>query len=217
MTKMQFTALCVFLIALSACSKTTTNISQSYRNPGYEETVFKKVLVIGVAQDQESRHAFENAFASAIGNEGGTAQASWNVLPDSTQLSEDQLHAAIDSGGFDGVLVTRLLSVDKSKEYTPPKKYNNPKTRYYPAAPAWGHGYGGFYGFYGTTYAEVHEPGYFDTSTTLRLETNLYSVATNELVWTGQSETVDPESIPDARESMTSAVAKKLKEERLIP
>jgi hypothetical protein len=36
-------------------------------------------------------------------------------------------------------------------------------------------------------------------------------------VWTGQSETVDPESIPDARESMTAAVAKKLKEERLIP
>ena len=80
-----------------------------------------------------------------------------------------------------------------------------------------GYGYGGYYGFYGTTYAAVHTPGYFDTNTTLTLESNLYSVATNELVWTGQSETIDPNSIEDARESVTAAVAQKLKAERLIP
>ncbi|MGB5284083.1 MAG: hypothetical protein WBN29_06195, partial [Polyangiales bacterium] len=87
--------------------------------------------------------------------------------------------------------------------------------RYYPGGGGM-YGYG-FYGFYGTTYAEVHTPGYFDTSTTIRLETSLYSLATDGLVWTGQSDTVDPSSIPDARASMTAAVAKKLKDEKLIP
>ena len=220
MTETRLAKLVVFLVALSAagaCKTTATNFSQSYRNPGYEETVFKKMLVIGVSQDQDSRQAFEDALASAITKEGGTAQASIEVLPHDEQLTEDQLHAAIDAGGFDAVVLTRLLSVDKSQEYTPPKKYNNPRTRYYAASPGWGYGYGGFYGFYGTTFAEVHEPGYFETSTTLKLETNLYSVATNELVWTGQSETIDPESIDDARSSVTSAVAKKLKEEKLLP
>lgn len=217
MTKTSIIGLYASLLLLAACNTTTTNFSQSYRNPGYEETVFKKVMVIGVAQDQESRQAFENAIVSAIAKEGGTSQASITVLPHEEQVSEDQLHAAIDAGGFDAVLITRLLSIDKSKEYTPPKKYNNPRTRYYPASPGWGYGYGGFYGFYGTTFAEVHEPGYFETSTTLKLETNLYSVATNELVWTGQSETIDPTSIDDARASITHAVAKKLKAERLIP
>ena len=209
--------LCGSLLAASACKTTATNFSQSYRNPGYEETVFKKLMVIGVTEDEESRRKFESALSSAIGSEGGTAQPSIELLPHERQITEDELHAALDAGGFDGVLLTRLLSVDKSKEYTPPKKYNNPRTRYYPASPGWGYGYGGFYGFYGTTYAEVHSPGYFDTSTTLKLETSLYSVATNELVWTGQSETVDPSSIEDARDSMTRAVAKKLKGERLIP
>lgn len=215
--KPHFAALCVLFLGATACKTTSTSFSQSYRNPGFEDTVFKRVLVIGVTQNQESRQAFEDALASAIASEGGTAAASWTVLPDSTQLSEDQIHEVIESEGVDGVLITRLLSVDKDTEYTPPKKYNNPKTRYYAASPGWGYGYGGFYGFYGTTYAEVHEPGYFETSTTLRLETNLYSVATNELVWTGQSETVDPESLSEARASLTAAVAKKLKEERLIP
>ena len=220
MNKTQLTTVSILLIALAAlaaCSKTATSFSQSYRNPGYEETVFKNVLVIAIAQDQNSRQAFEDALASAVANEGGTAQVSIDVLPHEEQLTEDQLHAAIDAGGFDGVLLSRLMSVDKDSEYTPPKKYNNPRTRYYAASPGWGYGYGGFYGFYGTTFAEVHEPGYFETSTTLTLETNLYSVATNELVWTGRSETIDPESIEDARASVTEAVAKKLKAERLIP
>jgi ABC-type amino acid transport substrate-binding protein len=205
----------VALFALAACNKTQTTISQSYRNPGYEQTVFKKLLVIGVAANQENRQAFENAFAKAIANEGGAAQASWGVLPQDEQLTEEELRAAVEAGKFDGVLITRLLAVDKEEEYTPGSTYLNPRTQYYSGGGGL-YGYG-FYGFYGTTYAQVREPGYFDTSTTIRVETNLYSAANDGLVWTGQSETVDPDSIPDARESMTAAVAKKLKEEKLIP
>lgn len=216
-TKTPIIALCICLLVVAACKTTSTNFSQSYRNPGYEETVFKRVLVIAVSSDAETRQAFENALASAIATEGGTAAPSYTILPSDEQVSEEQLHATIENEGVDGVLLSRLVSVDRETEYTPPKKYNNPRTRYYPASPGWGYGYGGFYGFYGTTYAEVHEPGYFDSSTTLTLETNLYSVATNELVWTGRSETIDPESIEAARASVTHAVAKKLKAERLIP
>ena len=219
MTKTQLSKLLTFLVAvaaLAACSKTKTSIPQSYRNPGYEQTVFKKLMVIGVAENQESRQAFEDAFVKAIGEQGGVAQGSWGVLPQSEQLTEEEIRAAIEAGNFDGVLITRLLSVDKDQEYTPASTYDNPRTRYYSGGGGGFYGRG-FYGFYGTTYAQVHEPGYFETSTTIRLETSLYAVSNDGLVWTGQSETVDPESIPDARESMTGAVAKKLKEEKLIP
>jgi hypothetical protein len=216
----------VFLVgaaAMAACkSGSTTSFSQSYRNPGYEETVFGKIMVIGVAPDEEGRRAFEDALVSAIAAQGGTAVASIEVLPHEEQLTKEQLEETVAAQGYDAVLITRLLSVDKSTEYIPPKKVNHPQTRYYPGISGgygygYGYGYGGYYGYYGTTYAEVHTPDYFETSTTLKLETNLYSVATDELVWTGQSETVDPDSIDDARTSITNAVAQKLKAEGLIP
>ena len=63
----------------------------------------------------------------------------------------------------------------------------------------------------------MHTPGYYKTNTTFRLETNLYSVATGDLVWSGQSATINPESLSDVIDSMTAAVAKKLKAEKLIP
>jgi hypothetical protein len=104
-------------------------------------------------------------------------------------------------------VITRLLRVAKSQEYVPPSTYSVPSTY---------HGYG-YYGYYGTSYEVVHQPGYFKTNTTFVLETNLYSVATADLVWSGQSETLNPESLTDVIDSMTAAVAKKLKAEKLIP
>ncbi|MBW2214013.1 MAG: hypothetical protein JRF48_06160, partial [Deltaproteobacteria bacterium] len=153
------------------------------------------------------RRLFEDTFTKALAERGTSAQASWGLLPQTTQLTEEQIRGAIEGGNFDGVLISRLLSVDQSQQYVPPSTYTVP-TSY--------HGYG-YYGYYGSSYAVVHEPGYFKTNTVFRLETNLYSVANSDLVWSGQSETLNPESLTDVIDSMTAAVAKKLKEEKLIP
>jgi hypothetical protein len=202
-----------FLIAiaavstLAACSKSKTTIPLSWRNPGYEQTTFEKLFVIGVGENEEARRLFEDTFARALAEEGATAQASWGLLPQSTRLTEEQIRGALEGGGFDGVLITRLLSVDQEQEYVPPSTYTVPSTHY---------GYYGYYGYYGTSYAVVHEPGYFQTNTRFRLETNLYSVAARGLVWSGQSETLNPDSLAEVIDSMTAAVAKRLKEEGLI-
>jgi hypothetical protein len=221
MTRILLPIVAMLLLGVAACkSSTSTQISQSFRNPGFEETVFKKLFVIGVAEDQDGRIAFEDAFVAAIMNKGGGAQASWSILPESTLLSEEQIRSAVESNGFDGVLITRLLSVDeKNTKYTPPRKYNRGRMRlgFVPAGPSWGMGGGGFHSFYAVSFTEVHRPGYFDTSKTFRLETNLYSAATQDLVWTAQSKTVDPKSVPDLLASMTAAVAKRLRKEGLIP
>jgi len=221
MNRTPLTIVGMLLLGLTACkTPTSTRISQSFRNPGFEETVFTKLFVLGVAEDQGKRKAFEDAFATAIVKKGGGAQASWTILPESTLLSEEQIHSAVESNQFDGMLTTRLLSVDtKNTKYTPPKKYNRGRKAlgFVPAGPSWGMGWGGFHNFYAISFTEVHRPGYFDTSKTFRLETNLYSAATQDLVWTGLSETVDPKSVPDLLESMTRAVAKGLRKEGLIP
>jgi len=193
--------------AFTACSSTKTSIPLSWRNPAYEQTVFKKLFVIGVGEDEGGRRLFEDTFAKALAKEGTSAQASWGLLPQSTQLSEEQIRGAVEGGGFDGVLLTRLMNVDQSEEYVPPSTYTVPTAHY---------GYG-YYGYYGASYAVVHEPGYFKTNTTFRLETNLYSATSGDLVWSGQSDTLNPESLTDVVDSMTAAVAKKLKEEKLIP
>jgi hypothetical protein len=197
----------IALSALAACSKNKTSIPLSWRNPAYKDAGFEKLFVIGVGRDDTARRLFEDTFAKALANQGTAAQASWGLLPQSERLTEEQVRGAIEGGGFDGVLVTRVLSVDRDEEYVPPSTHTVPTTY---------HGYG-YYGYYGSSYTVVHQPGYYKTNTTFRLETNLYSVASGGLVWSGQSDTLNPESLTDVIDSMTAAVAKKLKEEKLIP
>ena len=108
-------------------------------------------------------------------------------MPQSTRLTEEQIGGAIEGGSFDGVLISRLLGVDQNEEYVPPSSYTVPTTHY---------GYG-YYGYYGASYTTVHEPGYFKTNKTFRVETNLYSVASSDLVWSGQSATLNPESLTE--------------------
>ena len=210
MTSNQHPRALAFLIAacaLAACSSTKTSIPLSWRNPAAEQTVFKQLLVIGVGEDDGGRRLFEDTFAKSLSERGAAAQASWGLLPQSTRLTEEQIRSAIEGGSFDGVLITRLLGVDQSQQYVPPSTYTVPSSY---------HGYG-YYGYYGASYDVVHQPGYFKTNTIFRLETNLYAVSNSELVWSGQSETLNPDSLGDVIDSMTAAVAKKLKAERLIP
>jgi hypothetical protein len=194
-------------VVMTACHKEKTSIPLSWRNPGFEDAFFRKLFVIGIGRDESARRLFEDTFVKTLEARGAEAQPSWAVLPQSDQLTEEQIRSAIDGGGFDGVLITRLLSVDEAQEYVEGKSYTVPTTRY---------GYG-YYGYYGASYATVHEPGYFKTNTTVRLETNLYSVATGGLVWSGQTDTTNPDSVTELIDSMTSAVAKQLAEEKLIP
>jgi hypothetical protein len=193
---------------ISGCQKgATTTIPLSWKNPSYASASFEKLFVIGVGENDGARRLFEDTFAKAIAAEGTAAQASWGHLPQPEKLTEEQIRGAIDGGDFDGVLITHLLSVDQGQEYVPPSTYTVPTHTY---------GYG-YYGYYGTSYEVVHQPGYYKTNTTFRVETNLYSVPSGELVWSGRSDTLNPESLDDVIGSMTAAVAKRLKEEKLIP
>lgn len=194
-------------LAVTACHHNETSIPVSWRNPGFEDAVFRKLFVIGVGRDEGNRRLFEDTFVKALEDRGAEAQPSWASLPQSEQLTEEQIREAIEGGGFDGVIITRLLAVEQTEEYVEGKSYTVPTNRY---------GYG-YYGYYGTSYATVHESGHFETSTNVRLETNLYSVATGGLVWSGQSDTVDPDSIKDLMSSVTAAVVKRLADEKLIP
>jgi hypothetical protein len=191
--------------ALIAGCGTVTKIPVSWRNPAREGVLYRRIFVIGVAEIDARRRLFEDRFAAALSRKGAVASPSYGVLPRSQRLSEEEIRGAIRGGDYDAVVVTRLLGVEEKTEYVPPRTYTVPEYYY------------GYYGYYGATWEVVHEPGYYKTHRIVRLETNLYDVATGELVWSGQSETFDPDSFKDGIDSVTKAVAERLSQESLIP
>jgi hypothetical protein len=79
-----------------------------------------------------------------------------------------------------------------------------------------GGGYG-YYGYYGMGYDVVHEPGYTRTTTIVRLETHLYDVRTEKLLWGAHSDTFDPSSTDDIIQSVSKTISKRLAKDGLLP
>ena len=114
---------------------------------------------------------------------------------------------------IDAVLVTHLVAVKEEEVYRPSMDY----------APMYGGGYYGGYGYRGGLYSYhphvttyVQRPGYYTTYESYTIETNLYDVETEELVWSARSNSFAPESVDEVIVDLTKLLIDDLKQNNLI-
>ena len=93
---------------LTACGGTDT-LRKTFDNPVYTDSSYSDILVIGVAGDYDNRGAFERLMASRIKATGATATASYTVFG-RQPINRIVVSAAVQSRGFDAVLLTRVIS-----------------------------------------------------------------------------------------------------------
>lgn len=188
-------------LLLAACSSTT--VVDQWRDSDYAGPPLRTLLVIGMSKDPGRRRQFEDAMVSQISTlEGASALASYKLLPSEDALEKEQIVEAIAGRGIDAVLITRLVSEDKRKRYVQPHSVG--PTGY------------GYYGHYYRSYNDVYRPGYLTEDTIVTLETNLYSAATEELVWSGTTESFDPESATQIIDELAKLVVERLTKEKLL-
>jgi len=169
------------------------------------------ILVIGVAENQANRRMYEAALAQRLEEHGVTAYQSVMLLPTSEKLQKEDVVAAVKEKNIDAVLVTRVLDINRQKNYVPPS------TTVYSAYPGYGHAYyGSYYGYYHHSYSVVTSPGYTYTDVTVILETNLYDASNENIAWSGQSATFNPEDVHEVIGPTAKLIVNKLIEEGFI-
>ncbi len=189
-------------LVLSGCSSTT--VVDQWRDDDFTDAPLSNLLVIGMSKDPGRRRQYEDAMVrqlSAI--DGVEALASYKLLPSEDALEKEQIVEAITGRGIDGVLITRLVGEDKRRRHVEPRTMG-----------ALGYDY---YGYYYRSYNDVYGPGYLAQDTVVTLQTNLYDVATEELVWFGTTESFDPQSVTQIIDELATLVVEKLKKQELIP
>lgn len=183
---------------LAGCGP-TTNLTGMWEEPGLEKGAFKKVLVIGMAENEGKRRAFESEMTKQFTAKGVGSVASIEHMPLDVEMNEETLRQYFGNMGIDAVLVSRLVGVEQKVEYSPGYTY---------AVPA-GY-YNGFYGYYNTSWGVVSSPGYMSTYEVANVETNMYRVSDAKLVWSGVSETFDHADALDGIRSFSAVVVPQL-------
>ena len=194
----------VAAVLLSACATSTTQVVNSWKDPAAAGTRFKKVLTVCACKDAGTRRTVEDRLAAAI--EG--SQPAYSVLSDDQLADRGKTNAALHAGGFDGVVMMRLVSVDKSATYVPGSAYVVP-VGYRSMYGGWG--YGG-YAAYGT----VYDPGYVREDQLVNFDTNVYRVADGKLLWASRSQTDNPSSVDQMIDEIIAETAKEMKRQKVI-
>jgi hypothetical protein len=184
-------ALAALTLAVAAVScGTSTSLVQHWSDTSYQGQPGQKMMIIALAKSERNQYTWEEAFSTALQREKVQPLAGSKFLPAGSMADESTLKQDIKESGANLVAVTRLVAVDKEQQYVPGSTYYTPAPGYY-----------GMYGYYASSYGVVHEPGYMVENTIVKLETNVYDVATEKLVWSGLTETLNPETAQDAANS----------------
>ena len=181
----------VFIAALLAACAGPTMVGD-WVNPGFQGPKFKKILVMGISPDTNVRRIFEDQFVAELRARNVDAVASYRQTQDDGELGEEQVREIMRTTGAGAVVVTRVARVERETVVNPG---STRVTTFGPVRSNWeGHRHDSFYGLYSSAWTThmpptVHE---FDVYT---LETNLWSVDGNELVWSGTTESLAPSNV----------------------
>ena len=192
------------IAGLAACAN--TKISQSWVEPDNQK-VYDDLLIIGIAESEQNRRAYESNFVESLKATGVEAEASYRLLKKGAKIERATVTEAIKGTGIQGVLATHLVAVDEETIYRPSVDY----------MPVYGTGYyGGFYSYYPHVNSYVTRPGYYTTHETYTIETNLYDVESEELIYSARSRTFSPESVDEVIVDLTKLLIKDMQEKNLI-
>ena len=186
------------LTLVAGCA--TTNISSSWVTPGARPVTFDNTLVVFMHPVETTRRAAEEYLVARIGPD--RAVASYTVISQDEVRDTARAKVTVRNAGFDGVVVLRVIGVEERVNLegvaTPPN-YEQ-----------------GFWDYYEDGWPSVYEPDRLPRDTIVSVETNVYSVTEDRLLWSGVSETFNPWNLEGAIDDIADAVSAELRRVGLL-
>ncbi len=172
---------------LAGCG-TTSYITSSWKAENTEPTAYKKIVVLALVNeaDRTMREKMEQHIADDLRQLGYDAVCSCEEYNPKAfeNMTEEQALKKLTTTGVDAVLTVVLLDKTKERFYVPGRMSYTPYSIYHNR----------FYGYYRTMYGRVYTPGYYVEDNKFFWESNLYEMATGNLVYSAQSKSFDPVS-----------------------
>lgn len=195
----RFVLAAIAALALAACA--TTDFRSSWKNPEAQPLRLrgKKVVAVFVTHDPYLRERAEEALAREISARGAVGVPSYTFLSDREIRDRDAARAEAEQRGFAGAVVMRIVGSDTY-------------VRRVPSGVIWvGAPYDHFWGgYWGWGWGAAWSPGYMQVDRVVKVETLVYSLEQDQLVWAGVSRTFDPGHIESFIGELASAISDRM-------
>lgn len=201
-------AMATFLVACA----TPQQVTRSWVSPDFDKNKnYQNIFLAVLTEDEAARQLVEKELAARLTNINVKAIKSSEVLPANFEygkVDKERIAQAVASSNADGIFTIALLDVKTEERYIAPQYFDS--------------GFGGmsFYSDFGAYYSYrtpvIYSPGYYSTSKTYILESNLYDAETKDLLWTVQSKAFNPTNFTKFIEGYSKVMSEQLKSDGLL-
>jgi len=194
------------LIFLSQAACSSTQTTATWSNNHSSNTPIEKVAVLAIMGKLNTKQSFETEMVARLLRENINAVPASKLLPPQRrQAKVKDMIRKLYQEGVDVVMVVGVSDVSRSRSYVPGSSHIQPRTYY-----------NRFGDYYVHSYRRVYTPGHIRQSTTLFLESTLYHLENQELIWTSETKSTNPTNLKSASRSYAKSIIKALDHDHII-
>lgn len=194
----------ILLILGTIFSCSSTKVTSSWKEPSKQLFIndLNKVLVVALFKTETSRRKAEDEMVTYLGGKG---IVSYNYLDDKfNQYNEDSIRYKIKIDGFDGAITMRLLDLDKEDVYS--RNLISSYPQYYRS----------FSSYFYRNWGYYRNPEYYTETIKYTVETNVFSIKEDTIIWTGITESVNPDGVDKMMHEISKSVYKVMVDEGFV-
>lgn len=217
MKKIYSVAIIILILILNACSSTKKSTGEGsgdvwVNEEKIKDKSFQSVFIVVMTADIQARVQIENDLATVATSKGYKAVKSVDVIPSSLDKPKipaiEEIEAKLKESGCDAIFIASLLNKNESVRYVQGKTTYSQRPDYT--------FYGSFLGYYSNWYPAVSTPDYYAHDKKYFMESNLYDVASGEIMWSVQSQIFNPESIKKFSSEYTVDLIESLESNKVL-
>ena len=192
------------VLATASAATAGTKIISAWKAPDIGATSFagKKVAALVISQDLSLRMSAEEALARELTARGAEGVAAYRVIPQEQLKDPKAARDWFQRTGVEAVVVLRIVSAVKERTYSD-VVWTSPN-------------YSTFTGYYGYGWSTLYVPVSVSDDTIVTIETLVYSVPRDWLLWAATTETMNPSQVGKVVADLTKAVVKEMRKQGLV-
>lgn len=202
-------AICVIFLFTSC--RSSTEITGSWKNPRQTSYSYDNIIVTALSSNVRAKSTVETHLANQLSRMGITVSKGTEIFPPRFMEGEpdkDKILDEVRKNGAAAILTINLVDEETESRYVP-------STIDYAPFPRYSY-YGRFGGYFSYWQPRVYSPGYYAEDKIYYLETNLYDVNSEQLIWSAQSETYNPSSLERFSENFAEVIVRNLRRENVL-
>ncbi len=174
-----------------------------WKSPDAAQVSFagKKIAALVITQDDSLRMSGEESLVRELSARGLQAVPTYRMAPKEVLQSAESARGWFEKAGVEGVVALRPVSSEKRIAYND-SLWMSPS-------------YNTFWGYYGYSYSSVVVIGGADRDTVITVESLIFSVPRNQLMWAAVSETRNPKTLQKFIEDLVKESVKELQKQGL--